>query len=234
MKKYTGSLIAIDGTDGSGKKTQAELLVLNILAHGRGVKSIDFPRYNNNFTGAFLAECLGKKPGAVMPVDTKAFIAADPRLVSIPYALDRMESKREMEEWLEQGLIVISDRYTSANQIHQGGKIHDTEARTRFLEWLDKLEFEICGIPRPDLIVYLNVPIETSMKLARERALATGGSPDAAEEDAKHQHESRESALAIVESLNNWVKVDCVDEKGDMLPREVIAERVFAAVSHLL
>lgn len=234
MKTHKGLLIVIDGTDGSGKATQTELLMRNIIARGRNVRKIDFPRYDTNVMGGFLAECLGKKPGVVMPVDSKAFLSTDPRLASIVYAVDRMESSGEIAGWLEKDVVVIADRYASSNQIHQGGKIHDQETRDRFMAWLDDLEYKVCKIPRPDIIVYLHVPVEVSMRLARERAIEKGESADVAELDAKHQYESQESALSMVKSTNNWVRVDCADEKGKMLSREDISEKVFAAVSDLL
>jgi thymidylate kinase len=234
MKTHNGLFIVIDGTDGSGKATQTELLLRRIIAQGRDARKIDFPRYGTNMMGGFLAECLGKKPGTVMPVDSKAFLAADPRLASIVYAVDRMESSDEIKGWLEKGVVVIADRYASSNQIHQAGKIHDPKTRDSFIQWLDDLEYKVCKIPRPDIIVYLHVPVEVSMRLARERAVEKGESADVAETDAKHQYESQESALSMVRSANNWVKVDCADEKGQMLSREAIAEKVFAAISDAL
>jgi len=234
LLRRRGLIIVIDGKDGSGKATQVGLLVEVLRSLGHKVKTLDFPQYDSNFVGGFIAEALGKKPGTVMPVDKDAFLASDPRLVSMVYAIDRHESSKKIREWVESGYIVVLDRFVSSNQIHQGGKISDPQIRKRFLEWLDILEHKVLGVPRPELIVYLDVPVEVSMKLARDRAAQKGESPDVAEVNEAHQRASGESALSIIESMNNWVRIQCADEQGNMLPRETIRDRILAVIRPLL
>lgn len=219
-----GVLIVIDGSDGSGKATQTTLLK-DKIATVREVHSTDFPRYDTNHLGALIRECLDGKHGD--------FIATDPKIVSVLYAADRFETLPLIQGWLNKGSVVVLDRYVSANQIHQGGKIRDPKIRGEFLSWLDKLEFGVFKLPRPDIIVYLHVPVEISVELARARALAKHQEPDAAERDTRHQLESQESALAIIQTSNTWVKVDCAPQ-GSMLPREVIHEKIWEAVKHLI
>src|SRR3989338_976953 len=133
MKK--GTLIVIDGTDGSGKATQTELLVKRLIQTGLKVRKIDFPQYTQNMFGRLIRECLDGKHGD--------FIAMDPRIASTLYAVDRFESAKEIMAWIDEGYVVVTDRYVSANQIHQGGKIKDDILRKEFIEWLETMEFGV-------------------------------------------------------------------------------------------
>ncbi len=219
-----GVLIVIDGGDGSGKATQTALLV-EAIRKIRAAETIDFPRYKDNVMGGLIRECLDGKRGD--------FIGTDPKIASVLYAADRFETKPLIEKWLGEGKVVILDRYVSANQIHQGGKISQASVRKEFLSWLDDLEFRVFGLPRPDVIVYLHVPVTVSVALARARAQEKGQQPDLAEQNVKHQVKSQESALSIVKSANNWVKISCAP-RNTMLSREAIHQKVFDAVQHLL
>lgn len=202
MKK--GKFIVIDGTDGSGKATQTKLLYDSLIKEGIKVKKIDFPQYTNNFFGKLLRECLDGKLGD--------FIAINSKVASVLYAADRWESAEAIKKWLRQGYVVIADRYVSSNQIHQGGKIFDEKKRKEFLKWLDEMEFNIFKIPKPDAIIFLDVPINITKTLLNARAeerRKKGSYKDIAEENEKHMAESRESALKMVKSNNNWFRVDC-------------------------
>ncbi len=156
-----------------------------------------------------------------------------PRIASVLYAADRYESSDEIREWLESGYHVIADRYTSANQMHQGGKIADEKERREFLGWLDQLEHGALKLPRPDLILYLHLPLEVSLALIAKRAQEVGGFPDDAERNTRYLFQSQQGALAIVKEKNNWVKIDC-SEGNDILPRERIAEIIFEKVGRIL
>jgi dTMP kinase len=215
-----GKLIVIDGSDGVGKATQTQLLVERLKKSGKKVETMDFPQYEKNFFGSFLKECLTGKHGD--------FIGQNPYLVSIAYAADRWESKAKLEKWLKAGRIVVLNRYVSSNQMHQGGKISDTKARTKFLTWLDAMEHDAFGLPRPDLIVYLHVPVALSLQLMKGR-----GNEDLAESDPKHLERTQEAALKIISSQGNWMKIDCTDKDG-MLPRPAIHDKIFAAVKKVV
>ncbi len=215
----------IDGTDGSGKATQVKLLVERLAKEKVRVKTIDFPRYEANTLGKLIREALDGKHGD--------FKGLDARIASVLYAADRYESSRDIRGWLERGYTVVADRYASSNQLHQGGKISDPGERKEFLGWLDHLEHSVFGIPRPDLIVYLHVPIEISTVLIERRAAVSGRALDQHEADTRHLSDAQASALSIVGEKNNWVKVDC-SENGEILPRERIAEMIFEEVSDLL
>lgn len=229
MKK--GKLIVIDGTDGTGKATQTALLVNRLKKAGVKVKAIDFPQYENNFFGELIGECLAGKYGV-------EYLKIDPHIISVLYAADRWESSKKIKEWLDKGYVVIADRYVSANQIHQGGKISDDKKRNEFLSWLDKMEHGVFKIPRPDAVVYMDLPIKTVLKLLESKEVLAKkkylkGRTDLAESDRKHLEDSRRGGLKIVASLNNWHSVDC--SKDDwIMSREEIHEQVFSKIKNIL
>lgn len=217
MANKKGYFIVIDGADGSGKATQTELLVKRLAKEKRKVKKIDFPQYENNFFGKLIKECLAGEYGD--------FLAIPPKIASALYAADRWEASGKIKKWLDDGYVVIADRYASANQMHQGGKIADAKKRVEFLKWLDKMEFGTFKIPRPNMIVYLHVPVAVSQKLISVRARKK----DLAESNVKHLEDSQKSAMDIVKKNNAWSKIDCAP-KGEILPREEIHDKVYDVV----
>ncbi len=221
-----GKLIVIDGIDGSGKATQTRLLAARLKREGYKVKTIDFPRYYDNFFGKLIGEYLSGIYGD--------FIQADPRLASVLYAADRFESDSDIKRWLKAGFIVLVDRYVSANQIHQGGKIADPKKRKVFLTWLDTMEHEIFKIPRPDLVVYLDVPLSVStewlkQKIATRRKKYLKGRKDVAEDNLLHLKHSRESALSLTRASKNWHRVECCRGVICLSPEQV-HEQVFTLI----
>lgn len=225
-----GKLIVIDGIDGSGKATQVKLLKERLAKEGIRVKTIDFPRYETNFFGSLIGEYLSGVYGD--------FIKVAPRLASILYAADRFESSKEIQKWLDDGFVVLADRYATANQIHQGGKISDLKKRKEFLTWLDKMEFSVFKIPRPDLVIYLDVPFEVSKswlerKVAQRKKTYLKGRRDVAEDNLMHLKHSRNSALLLAKQNKNWAKITCCKGMLCMAPEEV-HEEVFNVVKKKL
>lgn len=225
-----GIFIVIDGTDGSGKATQTKLLIERIKKSGRKVDTIDFPQYEKNFFGQMVGRYLTGEFGTAS--------AVSPYLASILFAADRFESKARVEGWLQQGHVVIADRYASSNQIHQGGKIYNEKDRKEFLAWLEKMEFSVFKIPKPEAIIYLDVPIEYSQKLLKNKAMVDKksylkGKKDIHESDKNHLIDAKESAMKIVKSSNNWIRINCV-KKGKLMPVEEISEIVWNHASKLI
>jgi dTMP kinase len=210
-----GKLIVIDGSDGAGKTTQVNLLIERLKKEGYRIKTTNFPQDKNLF-GSLIRESLDGKHGD--------FIGTDPYIVSSLYAADRFESKGMIEKWLRDGSIVILDRYVSANQMHQGGKIKDAKKRAKFLTWLERMEFDVFGIPRPDITLYLHVPVAISQKLMKKR-----GKRDLAEKNLEHLRNTEKSALFISRSQKNWKKIDCTDG-ADILPREAVHEKIYTVL----
>lgn len=221
-----GKLIVIDGIDGSGKATQVKILKQRLLKEGLKVKTIDFPRYENNFFGSLIGEYLSGLHGD--------FIAMDSKIASILYAADRFESSKQIKKWLGEGCVVLADRYATANQIHQGGKIDDLKKRKEFLAWLYKMEYGVFGIPKPDLVIYLDVPFEVSKmwlmnKVAKRKKKYLNGRKDVAEDNLVHLKNSRNSALLLTKENKNWTKIECC--KGNLcMGPEQVGEEVYKIV----
>lgn len=225
-----GKLVVIDGTDGSGKATQVELLIKHLKRDGRKVKVVDFPEYYSNFFGKFIGHCLSEQ--------YYNFVKVHPKIASVLYAADRFESKNKIEKWLKEGNIVIADRYASANQIHQGGKIANTKKRENFLKWLAEMEYKVFKIPRPDVVFYLSVPIPMVLKLIKQRdgdgkRSYLGKKKDVHEKDLKFLENSRKSALWLAKTQRGWVKIRCM--KGNVLQsREEIHKEIYKQIKKIL
>jgi thymidylate kinase len=230
MATKKGKLIVIDGSDGVGKATQTKLLVERLKKEGKKVVTLDFPRYEQNFFGAFVGACLRGDHGD--------FLHLDPYIASVFYAADRFESKKVIEDALNSGAVVVLDRYVSANQMHQGGKIKEVKKRKEFLKWLDTMEHKVFGIPRPDLIVYLHLPVTLSLLLLRTKAANDKkkylkGKWDTVENDMRYLANAQKSALKIIQAGARWCKIVC--NKGNtILPREVIHENIWTVVKKSL
>lgn len=216
-----GKFIVFDGNDGSGKATQTKLLAEYLTASGIENETFDFPAYTQNVFGALIGECLAGKHGD--------FVHLDPKIASPLYALDRLESASNIRCALEAGKVVLSDRYTSANQIHQGGKIDDEEERAAFLTWLEHMEHHIVGVPKPTAVIYLDVPVEISLKLLTEkRALKNSilavGEKDSVEEDRQYLERSHAAARWLADREDSWHVISCVDEHGLRSPEDIHEE----------
>lgn len=223
MQTTSGNFLVIEGSDGAGKATQTALLVERLKAEGRRVETIDFPRYTQNHMGKLLRECLDGKRGD--------FLKLDPQITSLIYAADRFESSKQIREWLVSGADVVADRYVSANMLHQGSKIDDEAERTAFLQWLDKTEHGVFEIPRPDIIVYLDVPYQ-----ARKRMMetdATRGALDTVEVDEAYQTAHEKSAEHLNRLIDSWHHVLCAHDEG-MRSREDIHEDVYQTMKERL
>jgi dTMP kinase len=220
----TPNLIVIDGGDNVGKATQAKLLVERLKKEGQSVATIDFPQYQQNTFGQLLDEYLHGQHGN--------FLELDPRLASILYAADRFESKDQLTRWREDEYVVVMDRYVSANMLHQGAKLDDPKEREQFLSWLEHIEYEIFGVPRPDLTIYLDVPPEESVKLL-ERLVAEGKTTaDLAEKDRAHQAKVIACAEYLTKTRPDWVAIQCVGEAGLRTPEDIHEEIYTLITTH--
>lgn len=230
-QKIKGKLIVIDGTDGSGKATQVDLLIKRLKNDGYEVRMVDFPEYYKNFFGAFVGHCLSEQ--------YYNFINVHPKIASVLFAADRWQSKTEIEKWLKEGYVVVANRYVSANQIHQGGKINNTKKRNDFIKWLNQMEYEEFGIPKPNLTLYLSLPIQIVMKLLKDRESSKmkrkylKKNKDVHEADEDFMKNSIKSALWLAETQPNWSKINC-SEKGEIFSREEIHEMVYKEVKKIL
>lgn len=195
-----GRLIVFEGTDGSGKATQTRLLGERLRREGVPFREIDFPSYGDPFAvpvERYLQGDLGSRPG-----DVSAYAA------SVLYAVDRYASyKRAWGGDYEAGRLILADRYTTSNAVHQASKLPPSE-RGDYLAWLFDLEYDRLGLPRPDLVLYLDLPTELSEEMMRRREAATGRRADIHERDEDYLRRCRESARQIARDLR-WSVVDC-------------------------
>lgn len=201
----TGKLIVIDGTDGSGKGTQTDLLISRLKNEGFEVEKADFPRYGNK-SATLVEEYLNGKFGSADEVG--------PYRASMFYACDRYAASSEIKSWLTEGKIVVSNRYTSANMGHQTGKIRDTAERDKFLEWIQDLEFNIFGIPKPDINILLYMPPEIGQKLVDQkgsRDYIGGNKRDIHEDDLNHLKNAAD-AYAYVANKYSWININCAPD----------------------
>ncbi len=219
-----GKLIVFEGADGAGKATQARLLARRFAAEGVRFHEIDFPRYGNPFAEParlYLTGALGAKPG-----DVSAYGA------SVLYAVDRYASYREdWGELYEAGGLILANRYTTSNAVHQAAKLPAGE-REVYLEWLFDLEYRRLGLPEPDMVIYLDLPSEVSEELLRRREAETGAKADIHEQDALYLRQCRESARDIARSLG-WRILHCADGLALHTP-EAIHSQVWELVQPLL
>lgn len=225
-----GKLIVIDGTDGSGKKTQTRFLLEKLQKNGYAALSIAFPQYGKKSAG-LVEEYLNGKYGKPDKVN--------PQIASLFYALDRFDLSPEIRACLEEGKIIVTDRYVDANAGHQGGKIKDPEERAKFLSWLYNLEYEILGIPKPDKVLILHVPAEIGQKLVLEKQqrlyIEGGKAMDGHEADLEHLKAAEDSYLWLAKQFSyDHQVIECVTEEGELLSREAIHDKIWQAISPLL
>ena len=217
-----GKLIVIEGTDGSGKSTQFRLLTEHLEQTRRSFKKLVFPQYAEE-SSALIRMYLGGEFGA-KPTDVNAYAA------STFYAVDRYASyKKVWGEWYEQGGLVVSDRYTTSNAVHQASKEKDPKA---FLSWLYDLEYDKLGLPKPDLVLYLDVPTDFTEKLLRHREQDTNTSADIHEQDTEYLATCRRTGKAAA-AFYGWTVVECVRE-GKMRSIEDIHEEICRHVEKIL
>ena len=223
-------LIVIDGIDGSGKATQVDMLYKYLSKVGYKVKKIDFPRYYDNFWGGFIGQGLAGKFGA--------WNKLDPHIASVFYALDRLETAPTIKKWIEEGYIVLSDRYTSANQLYQAPKIDNPKKREKFMKWLEHMEYEILGVLKPDLVLFLDVPPWISKKLLAnknndDKKRYTRKRKDLHESDEALLQKAYEQGLRLVRRLKYFKRVVC-HNGVDILPPETIHKRIIKILEKYL
>lgn len=220
-------LIVIEGLDGAGKSTQVRMLKEYVSRAGRNFKYIHFPRFDAPVYGELLAKFLRGEFG---PID-----GVHPQLVALLFAEDRHSAAEEIRSALERGEIVILDRYVYSNIAFQCAKIADTTLREELRRWILETEYTIFGIPVPDVNIFLDVPI--SFVCSRLSASRKGndrnylqGKEDIHEADLEFQKRVREVYLQQIGLDSSFIRVDCSDDNGGMLPSQVI----FAKIRQLL
>ncbi len=220
-----GKLIVIEGTDSSGKQTQTELLYEKYKKMGKKVMKITFPNYESP-SSAPVKMYLNGEFGGVEEANIHA--------VSTMYAVDRYASfKTIWEEFYNSGGIIISDRYTTSNMVHQASKFDDKEEKDNYLEWLVDLEYEKMKIPEPDVVVFLNMPTEMAFKLMEDRKNKITGEDkkDIHENDRDYMQKSHDNACYVANKYS-WKEIMCVKD-GKLKTIDEIGEEVLGVCEEL-
>jgi dTMP kinase len=217
-----GKLIALEGIDGSGKRTQLDLLARALETRGHAVFQISFPRYDS-FFGKLVARFLNGDFGSVDQVD--------PHLSALLYAGDRLEAKLELKSALAAGKIVLADRYIASNLAHQSERV-PAEQREEFFGWLKKLEYELYGLPEEDLVIYLRVPATEAHRLVglKPARSYTTRRHDILEVNIGHLEQTAITYERLA-TESNWIRIDCTDPvSGGLYSPEEIHGAVLGAV----
>lgn len=221
-----GKFIVLEGIDGSGKRTQLDLLAGALAKKALAATKISFPNYGG-FFGKLVAKFLNGEFGTLDGVD--------PHFSALLYAGDRLEAKAGLEAALASGQMVLADRYIGSNLAHQGARMAP-EKRGEFIEWLTQLEYGIYGLPAEDLVIYLHVPADVAHRLIAGKGAReyTKMQRDIQESNLTHLREASE----VYEELarrRGWVRIECCEpahenRTGEMRSPEAIHRDVLAAV----
>ena len=218
-----GKLFVIDGTDGSGKQTQFDLLKKRLDEEKIDYRTVSFPNYespSSSLVKMYLSGEFGENAKDVSPYIASTFYAAD------RYAT----FQKEYKEYYKNGGIILADRYTTANMVHQAGKIDDEKEREKFLNWLFDLEFNLYGQTEQNKVFFLNMPPEKVKELIknRENKFTHNNKKDIHERDEKHLQDAYNAACSLVEKYN-WNEIKCV-RKNEIRTREDIHNEIFNIV----
>lgn len=199
-----GKIIVIEGTDCSGKETQSKLLEKYLNSSGINCIRMSFPAYDTPTGKIVGGPYLGKEE--ICPSyfeDGSANV--DPYISCLYYAADRKYNITKVNKYLDDGYIVILDRYTTSNMAHQGGKIEDSEERFNMYQWIDKLEYWLLKLPKPDITIFLHMPYTSSCELKKNRKSLDGN-----EKSEKHLINAEKAYIELSE-LYNWDRIECVE-----------------------
>ncbi|MFA9288500.1 MAG: dTMP kinase [Weeksellaceae bacterium] len=223
MLSSQGKLIVFEGGDGSGKTVQSSMLrdffSENKLSHAY----IDFPDYESHY---------GQMIGAFLRGEYGSIDQVSPYLAGLLFALDRAEKKTEIDTLLQENKYIVANRYVTSNMAHQGSKITDETARTAYLDWLAKLEYQHNKLPKEDIVVYLYVPWQVAAELTKQkqdRSYLNGNKTDIQEQDVNHRQASEEMYKHLAKINDNWITIDCT-EHGTILSKSTIHEQVLTAL----
>ncbi len=220
-----GKIIVIEGTDCSGKETQSKLLVERLKSLGKKCASFSFPMYDTP-TGKIVGGAYLGKPEICEGYFDEGAPNVDPRVSCLYYAADRKYNIDKALKLLDEGYYVLLDRYTTSNLAHQGSKIKDKDERFNMYQWIDKLEYWLLQLPKPDKTIFLHVPYEYSCELKKNRI-----NLDENEKSPEHLKGAERAYLELVE-LYNWDKIECVKD-GELRSIEDINEEIFKLIEEM-
>lgn len=221
-----GKIIVIEGTDCSGKETQSKLLEERLRKSGKKCVKFDFPMYDTP-TGKVVGGAYLGKPEISEGFFPEGAPNVDPYVSCLYYAADRKYNIGMVLECLERGYYVLLDRYTTSNLAHQGSKIKDKDERFDMYQWIDKLEYWLLKLPKPDKTIFLHMPYDQAYQLKKNRKFL-----DQNENSSEHLKMAEQAYIELAE-LYNWDRVECVKD-GEIRSIEDIGEEVFRIVSEMI
>ncbi len=196
--------IVIEGTDCSGKETQSKLLVESLTNQNKKAVYLTFPNYNSP-TGKIIGGPYLGKEEICKSYFKEGASHVDAKVASLYFAADRYYNLQQIIDYLNKDYIVIMDRYVSSNMAHQGGKIKDKEKRYEMYQWLEKLEYELLGLIKPDITIFLHMPSKYTKDLKKNRT-----SLDEHEKDEEHLKQAELAYLELKDKYN-FITIDCVE-----------------------
>ena len=222
-----GLIISIEGTDGAGKHTQQQLLSEKLKKLNYGVFDQSFPNYESDSSAPvkmYLAGEFGNSADCMNAYEASAL-----------YAVDRLCTyKKTIKPHYENGEIILLDRYVQSNFIHQCSKIEDEQEREKFLTWVQDFEFNTLRLPRPDLVFFIEMPVEKSIELSKARSeYKTGEKKDIHEEDTSYMTKSYNNGLSLAKKFG-WSLIHCVDDDGNVKSIDAIHEEIMSQVLDFL
>ena len=221
----SGKIIAIEGTDCSGKETQSKLLEEKLNNLGKKCIRFSFPMYDTP-TGKIVGGAYLGKPEIGDSLFKEGAVNVDPYVVSLYFAADRKYNMEMINKYLEDDYFVILDRYTTSNLAHQGSKIKDKDLRFEMYQWLDKLEYWLLKLPKPDKTIFLHVPYEYSLELRKNRETI-----DEHEKSVEHLKNAEEAYVELSE-LYNWDRIECI-HNNELRTIEDINEEILKIVEEI-
>lgn len=216
VKKRKGKLIVVDGGDGSGKTTQAHLLMEYLKKHTMLAKYMDFPQYYSSFHGKTVARFLRGEFGTLDQVS--------PYLAALAFAVDRASVKNEMDDFLKKGGYIIANRYATSSMAHQAAKFMQKNDQEEFLKWEYEMEYKVHKIPKEDIVIYLYVPWQYGISLTKKkgnRAYLQGKSEDIHESNLSYRQAVESMYLALVRRYPHWVMITCVEDNKVLSPQAI-------------
>ncbi len=221
----SGKIIVVEGTDCSGKETQTKLLEKRLKLEGYKVKRFDFPMYDTP-TGKIVGGCYLGKPEIGECLFPEGATNVDPKVSCLYYAADRKYNFPEIEKYLKDDYYVLLDRYTTSNLAHQGSKILDKDERFNMYQWIDKLEYWLLRLPKPDITIFLHMPYEKAAELKKNREFL-----DEHEKNPEHLKHAEDAYIELSE-LYNWSRIECV-KNDEIRSIEDINDEVFKIIKEI-
>ena len=209
-----GAFVVIEGTDGTGKATQTQKLVEFLTKQGKPIATFDFPQYGQP-SCYFVEQYLNGKFGDDV----------NPHAASLFFALDRYQASFKIRQAINEGKIIISNRYVASNMGHQGGNITDQSKRQEYFKWNEDIEYNILGIPKPDLNIILHIPAEIAQKMVDkkgDRTYVGGQKRDLLEKDLEHLKRAERVYLELTKLFpQHFTLISCMDGERLMSIEEI-------------